>query len=40
MFLNKNFENLKKVAADNCEKYSSAEPFPSIVLMNFLKPIF
>tara|TARA_A100001011_G_scaffold391086_1_gene475818 strand:+ start:1935 stop:2726 length:792 start_codon:yes stop_codon:yes gene_type:complete len=37
MFLNKNFENLKKVAADNCAKYTSAEPFPNIVFDDFFK---
>lgn len=35
MFLNKNFSNLEKVAVDNCSKYSSAEPFPSIVFDDF-----
>lgn len=35
MYLNLNYSNLEKVAAENCNNYVAAEPFPSIVFDNF-----
>ena len=35
MFINKNYSNLEKVAAENNSKYITANPFPSIVFDNF-----
>ena len=35
MFINKKFNNLKKVAIDNSSSYLKAKPFPNIVFDNF-----
>ena len=37
MFINKNYSDLEKVAAENNYKYLNANPFPSIVFDNFFK---
>ena len=35
MFINKNYKDLKKVAAENSSNYLNAKPFPNIVFDNF-----
>ncbi len=37
MFINTNYSDLEKVAADNNNEYVNAHPFPSIVFDNFFK---
>ena len=37
MYINKNFIDLSKVAAENCKNYITAKPFPSIVFDNFFE---
>ena len=37
MYINKNYINLSKVAAENCKNYITAKPFPSIVFDNFFE---